>query len=173
MAAHLPFNRESLKGEFVPAKKGGRSPDISGHWLIIQGNALIVTPEAPQWCLPHGPLPPVFAGEVEPPMCIGSYKGVPCWAAAFPRDVAVPDGYGREILFPVRDGLPEDLLSLAGMARQALYWEATSRCCPRCGERTERIAGESGKRCVHCAYEHYPHPILVFQHYLLLTEQFS
>ena len=157
MAAHLPFNRESLKGEFVPAKQGGQPDQQSGHWLIVQGNALVVTAEAPRWCLPSGPLPPAFAGTIEPPLWIGTYRGVPCWAAAYPRDAEVPPGYGKEVLFPVRDGLPEDLLSLAGMARQALYWESTSRCCPRCGEPTNRIPGEWGKRCVRCAYEHYPH----------------
>ena len=40
---------------------------------------------------------------------------------------------------------------------QALWWESTSGHCPRCGERTERIAGEWGKRCPRCRYEHYPH----------------
>jgi NAD+ diphosphatase len=53
--------------------------------------------------------------------------------------------------------LTDDLLSLGGMAMQALHWESTSRHCPRCGRPTERIAGEWGKRCPACRYEHYPH----------------
>jgi NAD+ diphosphatase len=53
--------------------------------------------------------------------------------------------------------LPDDLLSLGGMALQALYWDGTSGHCPRCGDRTERIAGEFGKVCPGCRYEHYPH----------------
>ena len=53
--------------------------------------------------------------------------------------------------------LPDDLLSLGGMAMQALWWESTSGHCPRCGERTERIEGEWGKHCPRCRYEHYPH----------------
>jgi NAD+ diphosphatase len=157
MAADLPFNRESLKGEFVPAKAGGQSAEQAGHWLIIQDNALIATSAAPQWCLPFGPLPEEFAGKVRPPLLLGTYRGVPCWAAALPRGAEVPSGYDRETLFPVRDGLPEDLLSLAGMARQLLYWESTSAWCPRCGDRTERLPGEWGKKCVRCGYEHYPH----------------
>ena len=157
MAAHLPFNRESMKGAFVPAKHGGQPVEQAGHWLIIQDSALIATAAAPQWCLPFGPLPPEFTGKVQPPLFLGTYRGVPCWAAALPREAEVPAGYGREMLFPVRDGLPEDLLSLAGMARQLLYWESTSVRCPRCGDRTERLPGEWGKTCVRCAYEHYPH----------------
>lgn len=157
LAANLPFNRESLHGEFVPAKLGEQPAQQEGHWFIIQGNSLIVRPDVPGWCLPSGPLPAASAGRVETPLFIGTYRGVPCWAAAFPRETEVPAGFGTEDLFPVRDGLPEDLLSLAGIARQALYWESTSRCCPRCGDRTERILGEWGKKCVRCAYEHFPH----------------
>src|SRR5574341_895704 len=108
-AAHLPFNRESLKEDFVSAKAGGPPPEQAGHWLIIQDSALIATPAAPQWCLPFGPLPAEFAGKLRPPLFLGTYRGVPCWAAALPREAEVPEGYGRETLFPVRDGLPEDL----------------------------------------------------------------
>ena len=53
--------------------------------------------------------------------------------------------------------LPDELLSLGGMAMQGLWWESTSGHCPRCGTRTERIAGEWGRRCGSCRYEHYPH----------------
>jgi NAD+ diphosphatase len=53
--------------------------------------------------------------------------------------------------------LPDDLLSLGGMAMQALWWESTSGHCPRCGEPTQRIENEWGKRCGRCRYEHYPH----------------
>ncbi len=157
MAAYLPFNRESLQGEFVPAKLGGQPARREGHWLILQGHALLATPEAPGWCVPRGPLPAAFDGVVEHPLCIGTYRGIPCWTAALPAGAAVPAGYHPEVIWPVREGLPEDLMSLGGMALQALHWESTSLCCPRCGERTERIRGEWGKRCPRCAYEHYPH----------------
>jgi NAD+ diphosphatase len=53
--------------------------------------------------------------------------------------------------------LPDDLLSLGGMALQALWWESTSGHCPRCGAGTERIENEWGKKCPACRYEHYPH----------------
>jgi NAD+ diphosphatase len=53
--------------------------------------------------------------------------------------------------------LPDDLLTLGGMAMQLLWWESTSGHCPRCGEPTGRLEGEWGKRCDACRYEHYPH----------------
>jgi NAD+ diphosphatase len=53
--------------------------------------------------------------------------------------------------------LPDELLSLGGMAMQLLWWESTSGHCPRCGEATGPIPHEWGKRCPRCRYEHYPH----------------
>ena len=75
-----------------------------------------------------------------------------------PRDHPLPESYRTETLVPMQGTrLPDELLSLGGMAMQALWWEATSGHCPRCGERTERLPGEWGKRCPRCRYEHYPH----------------
>ena len=75
-----------------------------------------------------------------------------------PREAPVPEGLHRETLVPMRGTrLPDDLLSLGGMAMQALWWQSTSGFCPRCGTGTERIEGEWGKRCPRCRYEHYPH----------------
>jgi NAD+ diphosphatase len=53
--------------------------------------------------------------------------------------------------------LPDELLTLGGMAMQALWWESTSGRCPRCGTSMARIQNEWGKRCPDCRYEHYPH----------------
>ena len=70
----------------------------------------------------------------------------------------MPDGLRGETMVPMRGArLPDELLSLGGMAMQGLWWESTSGHCPRCGGPTTRIAGEWGKRCEGCKYEHYPH----------------
>jgi NAD+ diphosphatase len=77
---------------------------------------------------------------------------------SLPRGAALPAGFQRETLVPMQGTrLPDDLLSLGGMAMQALWWESTSGHCPRCGGPTERIEQEWGKRCPACKYEHYPH----------------
>ena len=73
-------------------------------------------------------------------------------------DAPVPAGLARETVVPMRGTrLPDEVLSLGGMALQALWWESTSGHCPRCGEPTARIEGEWGKKCPRCGYEHYPH----------------
>jgi NAD+ diphosphatase len=78
--------------------------------------------------------------------------------SVLPNDAAVPAGLRRETLIPMKGTrLPDELLSLGGMAMQALHWQSTSAHCPRCGAPTTRIEGEWGKKCSRCSYEHYPH----------------
>jgi NAD+ diphosphatase len=158
LSVYLPFNRDCLRGAFVPAKGATKPPPQSGHWLIVREQELIVVREGNDFRLPLGDLPSEFDGKLGQPLWLGTFQGAPCWVASLPRDAALPAGFHRETLIPMRGTrLPDDLLSLGGMAMQALYWEGTSGHCPRCGERTERIEGEWGKRCPQCRYEHYPH----------------
>ncbi|MBI4590083.1 MAG: NAD(+) diphosphatase [Candidatus Rokubacteria bacterium] len=158
LSVYLPFNRDCLRGAFVPAKGATKPPEPRGHWLIVRDQGLIVVPEGNDLRLPSGDLPPGFDGKLDRPLWLGTFRGTPCWVAALDRDATVPAGFHCETLVPMRGTrLPDDLLSLGGMAMQALHWESTSGHCPRCGEPTERIEREWGRRCPRCGYEHYPH----------------
>jgi NAD+ diphosphatase len=159
LAAYLPFNRESLAGEFIPAKNGDPPERDEGTWLLVQDNALLVGEggEGSEWRLPQGPLAEGFARTLDPIIHLGTYRGAPCWAAAVPSGVEPPAGLRRESLLPAQTRLADDALSLGGLALQAIHWELTSRHCPRCGAQTSRMRGEWGTRCPRCSYEHYPH----------------
>jgi NAD+ diphosphatase len=159
LAAYLPFNRDSLGGEFLPAKNGDPPEDRRGTWLLVQENALLVheTGGEHRWRLPQAPLPEELARRLDPVVHLGTYRGAPCWAAAVPAGTEVPAGFQRESLMPAQTRLTDDALSLGGLALQAIHWELTSLYCPRCGAGTSRMQGESGKRCPRCNYEHYPH----------------
>lgn len=157
LSVYLPFNRDCLRGAFEPAKGGGAPPGGQGRWLIVQDQHLLVVPEGEELRLPAGPCPPGLEGATEP-VWLGTHDGEPCWVIQVPREAPIPAGLHRETLIPMRGTrLPDPLLSLGGMAMQALWWESTSGHCPRCGEPTARIPGEWGKRCPRCRYEHYPH----------------
>jgi NAD+ diphosphatase len=158
LTVHLPFNRDILGADFVPAKRGTKPPAATGHWLIVQEQRLVVVPDGDSFRLPAGSAPVPFDPVLGEPFWLGTHAGTECWVASLPRHTAVPDGLRAETLVPMQGTrLPDDLLSLGGMAMQALWWEETSGHCPRCGERTERLEGEWGKRCPRCRYEHYPH----------------
>ncbi len=157
-SVYLPFNRDCLRGEFAPAKRGGAPTHPSGHWLIVQEQKLLVVPDATGFRLPTGEAPKGLDGQLGRPLWLGTWAGTACWVAGLPKDATLPDGLHRETLIPMQGTrLPDDLLSLGGMAMQLLYWEGTSGHCPRCGAPTERLEGEWGKRCPACRYEHYPH----------------
>ena len=157
LSVYLPFNRDCLRGAFVPAKRGGPPPAAPGQWLILQDQNLLVARRDGEARLPAGELPAGLEG-ASSRLLLGTYRDVPCWVTELPRDATLPEGLSRETLVPMRGArLPDDLLSLGGMALQALWWESTSGHCPRCGERTERIENEWGKKCPACRYEHYPH----------------
>lgn len=156
-AAFLPFNVDCLHGAFVPAKNGGIPPSTRGYWLLLHGQGLVV-PDVPGIALPYGEIPEEMGEMISSRVWLGSWRGEPCWVAEIPSDRSLPQGYRRETLVPMQGTrLPDDLLSLGGIAMQVLWWESTSRHCPRCGAETERIGGEWGKRCVRCKLEHYPH----------------
>jgi NAD+ diphosphatase len=159
LSVYLPFNRDTLGRAFVPAKEAARPPERRhGYWLLVHEQSLVVAREGDQFRLPQGDPPPELEGRRDEALWLGTLDGTPCWVLGLARDSAVPASLTAETLVPMRGTrLPDDLLSLGGMAMQALHWESTSGHCPRCGQRTERIEGEWGKRCRSCRYEHYPH----------------
>jgi NAD+ diphosphatase len=158
LSVYLPFNRDCLRDAFVPAKGGDEPPERHGQWLLVQEQALLVRREGDTFALPAGGCPAELDGRLGAPLWLGTLHGTPCWVASVAQDAPVPAGLCRETLVPMQGTrLPDDILSVGGMALQALWWQATSGHCPRCGQPTDRIAGEWGKRCPRCRYEHYPH----------------
>jgi NAD+ diphosphatase len=159
----LPFNCGSLKKAFVPAKRLAIPAERRGHWFLIESEALLL-PDAPgdPW-VPHGVLPAAFSGRAETAVFLGAYDGEACWAVNLAAGSPVPPGFRKETLVPRNTRLRDDLLTLGGMALQALHWARMSRHCPCCGQPAASIEGESGCRCEACKLEHYPslHPAVI------------
>ena len=158
LTVYLPFNRDCVRDGFVPAKTGETPPPPRGHWLLVQDQALLVHADGDRFRLPEGEPPSDLAGAASDPIWLGTLGNTPCWVTAVPKEAPTPPGLSRETMVPMQGTrLPDELLSLGGMAMQLLWWESTSGHCPRCGEPTARIPGEWGKKCPRCRYEHYPH----------------
>jgi NAD+ diphosphatase len=162
-APTLPFNRDSLRGTFIPAKRVAAPPEQRGHWFLIESETLLLPDAAADLWVATGPLPEPFRGQVEPVVFLGTYDGEACWVAAVPPGTAAPAGFRKETLVPRNTRLTGDVLSLGGIALQALHWERMSRHCPCCGKPAAAIEGESGRRCPDCKTEHYPslHPAVI------------
>jgi len=147
-AIHLPFNGEIIRARFTQKKPGEIEETAAGYWVFLQGDSLLLANGE----LYRGDLPASFAMQGGT-LHFGEWDGEPVRLLAIPAEHPVPE--------PLRAvpsaELPDDLLTLFGLARQILYWERMSRHCSRCGGTMKRIRPTWGKRCVSCGHEHFPH----------------
>ena len=87
---------------------------------------------------------------------LGTLDGEPCWSAELAPDVPLPDSATLTGLRALYDVLPETQYAIAGRAAQIVAWDRDHQHCGRCGEPTERVAGERGRRCPRCDLTAYP-----------------
>lgn len=125
-------------------------------WFVFQGERMLVSlgesgPRVP--CFP-GTKPPV--GYYSCCRCIGTFGTIDCLAVEVPDDIPVPPGMEFRSLRALFQVLPEDLFSVAGRARQILYWHTTHRFCGICGTAMEDDKVEQAKRCPACSHLCYP-----------------
>src|SRR5207247_7734292 len=95
LSVYLPFNREVLGADFEPAKHGGTPPEISGHWLLVQDQDLLVVPDGGGFRLPAGAPPAGLESAVKEPFWLGTLRGQPCWTGWAPRDARAPAAAAR------------------------------------------------------------------------------
>jgi len=155
----LPFNRAALETDFHLRPPTDELPD-EGYWLMLQGTRVLVTDDSP--VLPRGacPLSPDLCG---PGVYIGQWRQRPCRLLAVPRDMPLPKGLRALNMLAAEPGMSLALLSLGGLGNAILHWEKSSRFCDNCAAPLQRIHGEWGKKCPHCAASHYPriHPCAI------------
>ena len=147
-AINLPFNAEIIRSRFVQRKPGELEDTDAGFWVFLQGDSLLLADGA----LYRGNLPVSFEAGSRP-LLFGEWDGLPVRLCTVSAELSLPHPFQAVSL----NDLPDDLLTMYGLARQILYWEKTSSHCSRCGGAIERIARTWGKRCLDCDHEHYPH----------------
>jgi NAD+ diphosphatase len=147
-AVHLPFNGEIIKSRFTQKKPGELEETDAGYWVFLQGDSLLLA----EGELYRGDLPSSFAMQGGT-LLFGEWDGEPVRLLSLPAEQQLPESL-RAV--PLAE-LPDDLLTLFGLARQILHWERMSRHCSRCGGAMKRIRPTWGKRCVGCGHQHFPH----------------
>src|ERR1700752_4840118 len=119
LTVYLPFNRDCLRGAFVPAKAGVAPPAPRGRWLLVQDQGLLVVPDGDRFHVPEGERPPGLDGTAGDPLWLGPLDEPPCWVMGLPKGAPVPPALSRETMVPMQGTrLPDELLSLGGMAMQ-------------------------------------------------------
>jgi len=156
-SACLPFNACALPDGFVSLKPGEPAADGPGTWIVFRGNDLVLTAEGDARFI-EGDTPAWIDNHADG-LVIGRWEDKPVRLLEMDRDTVIPPGYLAEPLLYTffRGRLPDDLLTLAGLAQQILEWERKSAVCSLCGGQTGRITGTWGKRCDNCGHEHFPH----------------
>jgi NAD+ diphosphatase len=147
-AINLPFNNEIIRSRFTQRKPGELAESEAGYWVFLQGESLLLVDSG----LYSGALPEALLPEARP-VTFGEWDGEPVRLCTVPAGLLLPDPF-RTVPWTE---LPDDLLTMYGLARQILYWEKLSRHCSRCGGSMERIPATWGKLCSGCGHQHYPH----------------
>lgn len=152
----LPFNRACLDSQFV-LESPTVDPGGIGYGLFLRGNMLLVekTPESTK--LPYGEW-----GE-QSSIYLGRWQGKPCRLIALEGDVPLPEGLEPLGLLDDKPLLPIELLSLGGIGRMILHWQARSSFCGYCGQPTDWMSSEWGRKCHSCGGNAFPaiHPCAI------------
>lgn len=127
----------------------------STYWLLRQGQKILVLREASGEI--RLPTSEQLGGAFSPvnPLFVGDWAGQPCYAADFeqpPRGLPLETVSVRQ-LFGMAG---EEAFALAGRATQLLDWQNNHHYCGRCGQPTERKAGEFALQCPRCHLLAYP-----------------
>ena len=161
-AVNLPFNMTLLHNHFLWVHPGTGMPAGEPIWLLVRGNALVVSKNEAAGRLLHGDISPTMrlAGE---PVCFGTWDGQPLIAAVVAKDTLLPESLVEEPFNALEDRLDDVLLTLGGLARQVLGWRRESAQCGRCGATMSDLGGNWGRRCTSCGNERFPavHPCAI------------
>ncbi len=154
---NLPFNRISMPEGFLlhPAPQE-ENYNTEGIWIILKGGNILLQEEGDNFRLPTGTLPDWLLDEVKP-LTFASLNGQPVRALSISDDTEPPSGFILEPFNVFQDKLVPDLLSLAGVGKQLLNWQKTSRFCSICNGSLLELPETWGKKCNGCGAEHYPH----------------
>jgi len=148
---HLPFNRACLDGQFT-LQSPQEDPGGPGHGVLLRGSKMLVARAHDSFELPYGE----WSGEQS--LYLGCWQGKPCHLVDLGDEGKVPENLEMLGLLDEKPLLPIDLLSLGGMGRMILHWQARSRYCGYCGKPTEWLVGEWGRSCPSC--EAHAHPAI-------------
>jgi NAD+ diphosphatase len=131
---------------------------VGSYWFAFDASQLLLVangserPEIPRQR--DGTALPFPTAEAR---CIGTLNGSLCWAASTTAEAGdLPSGLSLHGLRSLFGRLPEEVLAIAGRARQVLDFHRTHRYCGACATPTRTDDEERARRCPSCGVVAYP-----------------
>jgi NAD+ diphosphatase len=129
-------------------------------WFLFNGYRLLVYEEAEAVRLPCLVDVAELGLSVQPSHYLGYFtdgeRPRHCFTAEVDEACEAPEGMAFMGLRGAYGRLPTPLFWIGGRAVQIVDWDRTHRFCGRCGQPTELVAHERGKKCSDCGLTNYP-----------------
>ena len=142
----------------------GFEPDIrppperqgQAFWFLCSSTNLICDVRNGSPTLPRMLSPADFGFALTEEFYLGALDGTPCFAAAVEEDALSEADLAFCGLRDLLGAMPPAELAAALRAVHLVRWDQTTRCCGRCGVRTEHKSDERAKICPGCGLVSYP-----------------
>jgi NAD+ diphosphatase len=145
----LPMSMPRFVPGHEPPSRGRESALI----FAFHGMDLLIEERDGTAVIPTGAALPTLA---EGAHFIGTWEGVDCYSAPYPKDQAPPEGMRLVHTRSLYRKVDEGLFAVAGRAMAIAEWDISHRFCGKCGQPTDLVAGERARRCTVCRTPFYP-----------------
>lgn len=150
----MPEGQERMR--FTSSLHPPDDPQDRQLWFVFQGQRLLVPKRRACASRPYLDSVerigcPVFATQF-----LGLLDGIPCFGAEIDEACQLPATIESVGLRPLLGIADEEILAVAGRARQLVQWARNHRFCGRCGRETRFKVGERARTCSGCEQTWYP-----------------
>lgn len=87
---------------------------------------------------------------------MGAYDNISCYAAEISGRDDFPESFVFHPPLSLINKIGEELVRVAGLANQLVYWSRSHRFCGKCGKPTQGKTDERAKICTACSQIYYP-----------------
>ena len=147
---------DTLYERFTPGVEAPDRPSEPAFFFLFSGSDILVGKAGQTIEIPH-------ARAVEPlglaPASrhfLGLLDGAPCFAAALPPGISMPEGLQFLGLRHLFGAVEEAVFWVAARAVQIVAWDQNHRFCGCCGAPTNTLPSERAKECKPCGLLFYP-----------------
>ncbi len=145
-----------MRSQFVRAYPPAEPSVGPARWLVFRNTEVLVQPVDDRVELLMGGAELFATMNPGIPLYLGSLDDMSYIACEVAADAPLPEGWQALGLRALFGRISEEEYEIAGYASQMLFWQRTSRYCPVCGQPTEAVTGDWGRRCTSCGHTRYP-----------------